>query len=565
VTSEPEPPWWTAIDPGWTEAEADQLVGLLAGAYPDPPALPALSATGFTVPAAPGGPAKPQAIWAKALQHAVQEQVLHQLIRPLLDEQRQKEADEALTDILERVVEAEAGLERSGSGNGEHTDGPSEVEVLEQLIRRTAIIRIDGSFSGTGCLIGNELLLTCRHVIEQPGGELAAPSSIEVRFGFNRRRATTYAETGYRVLVDGIVSHSPPTDAERRPAADLNWSGDADHLDYAVLQLAAPAELEDGKLTARGYYPLHFQRYRFRPRETLTIAHHPRGELIRFSHIYEVPTLLHNGTRIAYQCDTEPGSSGGPIVTVQGRLVALHNFSSRTEKSGIPASAIADDLRRKKIDYLFEEQGQGNVTQGGWYTRRARQQVCSALSGDLPPLARYLAMPGFITDSYQLWDWLAKHKQLRKLRNALEAAGRTELVQVLDADQVIVDEPQIDEIAQLAQQISNHAAAARATRAFAVSVMQVRLLADKLTSQLERLPTFADDDRLELDWRMTWGTKREDVRSALRDLTRALPAIDAQAYQAQHATGAVLRFARALLADATILHELAGSPDLAAP
>ena len=504
------------------------------------------------------------------------ERQVDQFIKAVLVDQWEKEPDSTLASLLEMAGESRSGLEKISLGNGEPADGEEVIEVYNQLMLRTVIVEVNEYFSGTGCLIGDKLVLTCQHVVEESRGKIADPSSIEVRFDFNRRRRTTYAETGQRVQVSAVISSSPPTDADRNPVPGSYRGADADYLDYAILQLSAlpppPPVLTYAEPTERGHYRTYFTRYRFRTGGKLVLAHHPEAAGIKFSDIDKEPEFDYSATRVAYQCQTKPGSSGGPIVNMQGRLVALHQGAivpdqaaaetANTQKC-IPISAIAEDLKKKGLGYVVKPD---DVTYIGRYSysRHAREQVCLALSGDLSTVTRYLMVPDFIDTPHALWDWLEQHNRLRKLRSALEAADRGDLVRILDADRVIVDRAQMDQIGELAESVLRSATEAGKPGTFTVAMNRVRRLSDKLALTLRRLPRFVGDDRVQLQWEVEWNAKFGAASFALSELRSSLPALDAQSYQAQDNTARVLTFARKVRAAVYAMYELAEDPKLAA-
>jgi V8-like Glu-specific endopeptidase len=575
VPSEPGPPWWQGIAPGWDKDDTDELLRLLAHAYPSPADLPS-APRDLSVPAELSNAISPDDPWVTALRHVVAERQVGQFIKAVLDDQWEKESAGALVSLLEMAGESRSGLEKNSSDNGEPADGEEVIEVYNQLMLRTVIVEVNESLSGTGCLIGDQLVLTCQHVVEESRGKIADPSSIEVRFDFNRRRRTTYVENGQRVQVSAVISSSPPTDADRNPVPGSYRGADADHLDYAILELSAPAPapavLTHAEPTERGHYRPHSTRYRFRATGRLVLAHHPEASGIKFSDIDKKPEFDYSATRIAYQCKTKPGSSGGPIVNMQGRLVALHQgiivpdqaaAETANAQKGIPISAIAEDLKKKGLGDVVKPE---NVTYIGRYrySRHAREQVCLALSDDLSTVTRYLMVPDFIDTPYTLWDWLEKHNKLRKLRSALEAADRGELVRILDADRVIVDRAQMDQIGELAESVLRSATEAGKPGTFTVAMNRVRRLSEKLALTLRQLPSFVGDDRVQLQWEVEWNAKFDTASFALSELRGSLPALDAQPYQAQDNTARVLTFARKVQAAVYAMYELAEDPKLAA-
>ena len=126
MINQPEPPWWTDLDPDWTQDDVDELVSLLVDAYPGlTPLLSALKAIEFNVWAELSSSTPPEEIWTATLRHAVMEKQIDQLITALLDDQWEKASDDALIDLLERVAESNTGLEGIISDNDEPTDGIS--------------------------------------------------------------------------------------------------------------------------------------------------------------------------------------------------------------------------------------------------------------------------------------------------------------------------------------------------------------------------------------------------------------------------------------------------------
>lgn len=572
---QPEPAWWQHLAPGWGKDDTDELLRLLNQAYPSPADLPGVpQVSDLSVAAELSNTIPAEDPWTMALRHSVAERQIDELLTTVLEDQWESDPDGALVSLLENAAESRSGLQKNTSDSSQPADGDDVVEVYSQAIIRTAIVEVNEHFTGSGCLIGDLLVLTCQHVVEESRGKIADPTSIKVRFDFNRRRRTTYVETGQRVAVSGVISSSPPTDSERDPVPGNYRGADADHLDYAILELSAPAPpaRTQAESAERGYYWTYSSPYRFTADEWLVLAHHPEAAVIRFSQMTEKPEFDYNKTRVAYRCDTEPGSSGGPIVNMQGRLIALHQgvivpdqgpSETARDKRGIPISAIAEDLRRKELVDIVKPE---NVTHMGRcsYSRHAREQICHELSGDLPTVTRYLKVPGFIDDPHTLWDWLERHNKLPKLRRALEAADRGDLVHILDTDRVIVDRARMDQIDELAESILRSATEAEKPSTFTIAMNRVRRLLETLELTLPQLPSFVGDDRVQLQWQVDWNAEFGTASSALDELYRSLPARDAEPYQARRNTTRVLRFAREIRSAVYAMHDLAENPKLAA-
>jgi Trypsin-like peptidase domain/Bacterial Death-like domain 3 len=417
-------------------------VRLLARSYPsltDAPPAAVARAGGRS------GALSREEMWTAVLRQAVSGQWLDHLIGAILEERWEKRLADELTDLLENVGDSRKGLQKFTADNA----GPIETEAFlrigEVLRSRTAIVLVNEKFCGSGCLITDRFLLTCQHVVEQVDGKLADPATIEVVFDFDRRSGTTYIETGLRVRVTQIVSHSPPADAERPKTPSHSSGADREHLDYAILELEslAPAVQVNGEPTSRGYYRLYSNTYWFRSDELLLLAHYPRANYQSISHLSGQPEYDHEGTRLFYRCNTEQGSSGGPIVNMQGRLTGLHQGFPEAEdrNRGIPVSVIANNIKDEGLDYLVEASEPGQIVQIGRYrySRSARERVCQALADDPSVVIRYLQVPVSIDDPDKLWDWLEHHGKLRKLRIALEKSGRDDLTRILDTDRIVVD------------------------------------------------------------------------------------------------------------------------------
>ncbi len=439
------------------------------------------------------------------------------------------------------------------------------IEIYEQFKARIALIRLDGDESGTGFLVAEKLLLTAQHVVETSAGIIADPHSIEVTFGFWYRPHMTSAETGDTVPVVEVVHHSPPTENERSATRGVDWEASDQYLDYAILQLQRRSLIwSHGQLRPRGHYPIHFTPSRIAREQVLLLGHHPHGETIKSSFLTS-PELNKNKTRIKYQADTMHGSSGGVIVNDSGRLVGLHHYASRTDKHGVPIAAVARDLKARKFDYLFEQTPpEQNVTHLGRYSVNAKRQICEALVNDWRSLTKHLGVPDFVTSADALWDWLSLNNKLRKLRDGLEAAGRTELVRILDEDVIIVDHSAIDNIQGLADLLVLSAESAAAPSSYLRSAMRARSLARMLLDEIESLSSAPDDDRAQLHWRTTWQSELGCAASNLNGLQQLLPdtAEDAS-FTRSHLQG-MIRAAHDVQSTVSTLAELGQNPELSA-
>ncbi|MDX3585741.1 trypsin-like peptidase domain-containing protein [Streptomyces europaeiscabiei] len=247
--------------------------------------------------------------------------------------------DAAYAAGLEGITRATAGL----------VDPADLIRVLRDMTVRVARVESGGQPVGTGVLVAPDILLTAGHVLEtalEPG---TLPDGLEARFDFltpyGDGRAAPH-ERGIRVRLTELLACSPPTAAERN-ASPLSWEAPPDHLDYALLRVGCgpvpyrPAALSAGP-NPRGHYLLEPDTYDFHRANLLFVVHHPLGEPTRVSYTTAPAVINDEGTRIRYQnVNTTPGSSGGPVVDLRGRLVGIHHYAAGAVNQGVPASAIA--------------------------------------------------------------------------------------------------------------------------------------------------------------------------------------------------------------------------------
>ena len=439
------------------------------------------------------------------------------------------------------------------------------MQVYAQFESRIALICLDGEASGTGFLVAEKLLLTAQHVVEAAAGIIAEPDSIEVTFDFRYQPYTTTVEAGDTVPVVAVVHHSPPTDLERSPAKCVDWEASDQYLDYAILQLQRRSPiLSPGRLGSRGHYQIPFNPPTIARGQVLFLGHHPRGETIKYAHL-TLPELNKNKTRIKYQADTTRGSSGGAIVNDGGQLVGLHHYASNTDKHGVPIAAVVQDLKANRFEYLIEQAPlEQNVIHLGRYSANAKRKICAALAEDWQSLKGHLGVPEFIRSAEALWDWLALNNKLRKIRDALEAAERTDLVRILDEDVVIVDQSVIDNIRDLTDQLIESAESAKKPSSYIRSAIRARILADMLLDEIKSLSSAIDDERAQLRWLMAWRRQLGCARNELKRLLPLLPSTSADASFTRSRLNSMGRAAHDVQSNVSKLGELAQSPELRA-
>lgn len=436
------------------------------------------------------------------------------------------------------------------------------IALYAEFKSRIALISIDGEESGTGFLVADKLLLTAQHVVEASAGIMADPRSIQVTFDFWLQPHRTYAETGDTVPVVEVALRSPPTDNERSAARNVDWEAPKQFLDYAVLRLKRPAlTWTDGQLRHRGHYPIHSTPYRIRREQVLVLGHHPHGETLKSSFL-TIPELNRNKTRIKYQADTMRGSSGGAIVNNRGRLVGLHHYASKTDKHGVPITAVAQDLEARGFGYLIEPESEQNVTAIGRYSANAKRQICQAIATDWQSLTEYFGVPNSVTSAYALWDWLSATNKLRVLREALLTVERTELVQILDDDVIIVDQSTIDRLNDLTEQLVDLAEHAATPQRYLRSAAGTRIVADYLLKEIDYLLNTPDDERAQLQWQIDWKSELGNAADSLEDLLPLLPQDSTQAFFTRPHFGDIIMAVHDVQSTIATLVELGQAPIL---
>src|SRR6185437_2899654 len=200
-----------------------------------------------------------------------------------------------------------------------------------------------------GVLVGPDLLLTASHVVG-PEDNPDCWQRVVAHFDYVNRPGVSPHETGVRVSVAGPVDCSPPSPRESA-GSPLAWEVSDDYLDYALLRLAGSVPEPTDSVTGaapRGYYTMEARGYDFRRAGMLHISQHPLGMSQKVCSFSGATVRINNaGTRIRYRgANTDLGSSGSPVISSQGRLIAIHHYSAGAENQGVPISAIVRSLRR---------------------------------------------------------------------------------------------------------------------------------------------------------------------------------------------------------------------------
>ena len=217
----------------------------------------------------------------------------------------------------------------------------SFLEVLLDLAR--AVVRIQGSQTGTGFLIADSLVMTNHHVVAS--AEAARGCAFQFNYQLDREGRATEVHTA-RARETGLWWTSPS--APRNAVAG--------QLDCSIIEIA------DVPASAR-YLPLKPAAIARDGR--VTIIQHPGGD-------YKKISMQNNFVEYAdahvvqYTTSTEPGSSGSPVLNDALEVVAIHHAGgSLTEpdrqrrylrNEGVRVSAILGDLR-VTAPHIYERLG----------------------------------------------------------------------------------------------------------------------------------------------------------------------------------------------------------------
>lgn len=218
------------------------------------------------------------------------------------------------SDVLEKVI-------------GENTLRP--VAFLQKGLnasRSVAYIRVSNGvreWTGTGFLVGSNLLLTNHHVL--PARNLLSATICRFNYQLDTEgNAEVYED--YHVIADGHF-HSNQA------------------LDYSILELSDNPGANWGNLALKPTIPTMDSR--------VNIIQHPSGLPKQIS-IHNNFVKFANHTKIQYVTSTLPGSSGSPVLDDDWRVVGIHHAGGMLPENdasllyfrneAVTVAAILEDL-----------------------------------------------------------------------------------------------------------------------------------------------------------------------------------------------------------------------------
>jgi hypothetical protein len=228
---------------------------------------------------------------------------------------------------------------------------------LLETERRVCRMELEGTAIGTGFLVGPDTVLTNWHVFETANDEGKA-DRLGCRFDYELL-PDGKVQPGQLVMLQpgGCIDSSPYSAAEATDKPD-NPPPTAAELDYALLRLAARVGEQQVEGAVRGWIPLPKAVLPLPADGPILIVQHPQGMPMKLAmDTQAVIGLNGNGTRINYRTNTDPGSSGSPVFSMDWDLVALHHsgdpaWVNPTYNQGVPI-----ELVRQRI----EANGFGNA------------------------------------------------------------------------------------------------------------------------------------------------------------------------------------------------------------
>ena len=191
-------------------------------------------------------------------------------------------------------------------------------ENFNGLETRQTVGRIEAPLDtamGTGVLIGQQLLLTCKHVIERI---------------LTRKQEHAWIRFGYKMGKYGVETGK----VFELDLQDIVCQGTSDDVgqDYALIRVKERIEQPTAHLF--NGFP--------HPTQSVRLIHHPRGEPVQISDPGEV--VLVGNELIQHNIRTNFGSSGAPIFDQHWRMLAMHRGALDASQAHVLGAAEAVPL-----------------------------------------------------------------------------------------------------------------------------------------------------------------------------------------------------------------------------
>ena len=230
-------------------------------------------------------------------------------------------------------------------------------EKLMRVEQQTCRVEVEDSPIGSGFLVGPDAVLTNWHVLEE-AKKRGKEDKLGCRFDFLRLpNNATQAGRFVPLAAPGALDTSPYSKAETTNDPD-NPLPTADELDYALLRLAERVGEQQIDGSPRGWIALPKVPQPLPADAPILIVQHPEGAPMKLAlDTQAVIGRNGNGTRIRYRTNTEPGSSGSPVFTMDWDLVGLHHYGDPRWQKPLFNQAVPIELVRMRI----EKNGSGDA------------------------------------------------------------------------------------------------------------------------------------------------------------------------------------------------------------
>ncbi|HVB59941.1 MAG TPA: trypsin-like peptidase domain-containing protein [Ktedonobacteraceae bacterium] len=200
------------------------------------------------------------------------------------------------------------------------------LENFAGLTALSAVGRIEappGTAMGTGVLVGRQLLLTCKHVVERISDN--GLDRAWARFGYKTGRYGVETGEVFELDLKTITNYN-------------SQSGDA--FDYILVEIVGKPEYRVAPLSSDF----------LNTKQQVRLIHHPRGEPAQISEVGHIVQV--DKDYIKHNVRTDYGSSGAPIFDLSWRVVAIHRGTLSLSRpsapgvtEGVPLYCIWDDIK----------------------------------------------------------------------------------------------------------------------------------------------------------------------------------------------------------------------------
>ena len=196
--------------------------------------------------------------------------------------------------------------------------------------------------------MGPDTVLTNWHVFEiaKSADKVA---QLGCRFDYVRL-PSGQIEPGQLVMLDGAGLDTSPYSAAEKTGTPDNPPPTSAELDYALLRLAARVGEQQVEGAVRGWIPLPKAVLPLPADGPILIVQHPQGMPMKLAmDTQAVIGLNGNGTRINYRTNTDPGSSGSPVFSMDWDIVALHHYGDPKWQNPLFNGGVPIELIRQRI------------------------------------------------------------------------------------------------------------------------------------------------------------------------------------------------------------------------